>query len=205
MIRVFIVDDHQLILEGLRASIDTQDGMQVVGQASDGKTCREYFAKNDADVVLMDINLPDISGVDLCAEIVKLRPGIKIIGLTTFNQRSYISKMMSQGARGYILKNTDVEEIREAVRQVHKGHIFISKEAGDTLYSAAEKESLPPLTPREAEILKLVVDGLTAPEIAEKLFLSQLTVESHRRNIMAKLKAKNIATLIKIAIDNGLA
>lgn len=205
-IRVFIVDDHKLIIEGLRASLETQSDIEVIGYAQDGNACRSYFKDNTADVVLMDISLPDTSGIDLCNEVLKLKPSVKIIALTTFTQRSYISKMMSQGARGYILKNTEVDEIREAVRQVYKGNIFLSKEAGDNLYQgdSREKEFLPPLTPRETEILKLVADGLTATEIAEKLFLSQLTVESHRRNIMAKLKAKNVAALMKIAMEHNL-
>lgn len=205
-IRVFIVDDHKLIIEGLRASLETESDIEVAGYAQNGNTCRAFFAANTADVVLMDINLPDVSGIDLCKDVLAQSPKARIIALTTFNEREYISKMMNQGARGYILKNTEVEEIREAVRQVYKGHIFLSKEAGDTLYSSntAETKTLPPLTPREIEILKLVADGMTAPEIAEKLFLSQLTVESHRRNIMAKVKARNIASLMKIAMDHNL-
>jgi DNA-binding NarL/FixJ family response regulator len=205
-IRVFIVDDHKLIIEGLRASLETESDIEVAGHAQTGNACRAFFTANTADVVLMDINLPDANGIDLCKDVLAQSPKARIIALTTFNEREYISKMMNQGARGYILKNTEVEEIREAVRQVYKGHVFLSKEAGDTLYSsnAAETKSLPPLTPREVEILKLVADGMTAPEIAEKLFLSQLTVESHRRNIMAKVKARNIASLMKIAMDHNL-
>lgn len=205
-IQVFIVDDHKLIIEGLRASLEAESDIEVIGYATDGNTCCSYFKENGADVVLMDISLPDASGLDLCSEVLKLRPSVKVIALTTHTQRNYISKMMSLGARGYILKNTEIDEIREAVRQVYKGHIFLSKEAGDNLYQVdiSENKTLPLLTRRETDVLKLVAEGLTAPEIAEKLCLSQLTVESHRRNIMTKLKAKNVASLIKIAMEHNL-
>jgi DNA-binding NarL/FixJ family response regulator len=206
-IRTFIVDDHGLIIEGLKSALKNAGDIDVAGSALDGKDCMEFFKTNQADVLLLDINLPDINGIELCAELLKLQPGLKILGLSTFNQRSYISKLMENGARGYILKNTGIEEICEAIRQVYKGHIFISKEAGDSLYksqSAEEANDILPLTRREKEILKFLAEGLTAPEIGEKLFVSQLTIESHRRNIMAKLKAKNTAMLIKIAMERNL-
>jgi DNA-binding NarL/FixJ family response regulator len=206
-IRVFIIDDHSLIIEGLRSALQNQSDIQVVGSASDGASCLTFFHDNACDVVLMDINLPDTNGIDLCKELLTDHPDLKILGLSTFSQRSYVSKMMENGARGYILKNTDIEEIREAIRQAYKGHIFISKEAGENLYkpqSVDESSDTPPLTRREKEVLKCIAEGLTAPEIAEKLFVSQLTIESHRRNVMAKLKAKNTAMLIKIAMDKSM-
>ena len=205
-IRIFIVDDHGLIIEGLRSALKTEKDFEFAGYALDGRSCLEYFSTNTADVILMDINLPDISGIDLCAQLTKTHPDLKVLGLSTFNQRSYVSKMMENGARGYILKNAGIDEIREAVRQVHKGNIFLSKDAGDALYklnSSTEDEDTP-LTRREKEVLKFIAEGFTASEIAEKLFLSQLTIESHRRNLMAKLKAKNTAVLIKIAMEKKL-
>jgi len=205
-IRIYIVDDHGLIIEGLRSALKNIADIDFVGYALDGRSCLEFFKDHTADVVLMDINLPDTNGIDLCAELLKLHPEIKVLGLSTFNQRSYVSRMMENGARGYIIKNAGIDEIRDAVRQAHKGHIFMSKEAGDALYKvqSSSGEDVPPLTRREKEILKFIAEGLTAPEIAEKLFVSQLTVESHRRNLMAKLKAKNTAVLIKIAMEKEL-
>lgn len=206
-IKTFIVDDHGLIIEGLKSALTNAGDIEVAGYALDGKSCLAFFKNHQADVLLLDINLPDINGIELCAELLKLQPGLKILGLSTFNQRIYITKLMENGARGYVVKNTGIEEICEAIRQVYKGHIFISKEAGDSLYNAQnvkELNDILPLTRREKEILKFLAEGLTAPEIGEKLFVSQLTIESHRRNIMAKLKAKNTAMLIKIAMDNNL-
>lgn len=205
-IRIFIVDDHGLIIEGLRSALKNLPDIEFAGSALDGRSCLGFFKEHTADVVLMDINLPDMSGIDLCAELLKIHPGMKILGLSTFNQRSYVSKMMENGARGYILKNAGIEEIRDAVRQAHKGHIFMSKEAGDALYKvqSTSSDDIPPLTRREKEILKFIAEGMTAPQIADKLFVSQLTVESHRRNLMAKLKAKNTAVLIKVAMEKEL-
>lgn len=206
-IRVFIIDDHSLIIEGLRSALQHEHDIDVVGHATDVGSCRNFFKDSTADVVLMDINLPDGNGIDLCTDLLTMQPTLKILALSTFSQRSYVSKMMENGARGYILKNTDIAEIREAIRQAYKGNIFISKEAGNTLYKPqhdSDGDEALPLTRREKEVLKFIAEGFTAPEIAEKLFVSQLTIESHRRNIMAKLKAKNTAMLIKIAMDKCL-
>ena len=205
-IGVFIVDDHGLIIEGLRAALTDQPDMQIVGHAQDGKECLDYFEQQQADVALLDINLPDMNGIDLCEELLKRQPHLQVLGLSMFNQRSYVSKMLEKGARGYILKNAGVDEICVAIRQVAKGHLFISREAGDRLYKmkTLSGEELPPITRREREVLKLIADGLTAGEIAEKLFLSHLTIESHRRNLMTKLKAKNAAVLVRNAIENNL-
>jgi DNA-binding NarL/FixJ family response regulator len=206
-IKTYIVDDHALIIEGLKSALKEAENIEVCGSALTTKACLEYFQHQTADVLLLDINLPDGNGIDLCAELLKLRPSLKIIGLSIFNQRSYISKLMESGARGYIIKNTGIGEICEAIRQVSRGHIFISQEAGDALYKLppqSDADDTPPLTRREKEILKFLAEGFTAPEIADKLFLSHLTIESHRRNIMAKLQAKNTAMLIKIAMERNL-
>jgi DNA-binding NarL/FixJ family response regulator len=205
-IKVFIVDDHQLIIEGMRSSLSNEADIEVVGEAMNAAKALEFLSRHKVDVVLLDINLPDSNGIDLCKEIIKIQSHARILGLSTFNQRTYISRLMEYGARGYILKNTDIEEIKDAIRQVYKGNVFLSKEAGDALYKPKTnaEDDYPPLTRRELEILKLITEGLSAPETAEKLSLSQLTVESHRRNIMAKLKVKNVALLVNVAISKGL-
>jgi DNA-binding NarL/FixJ family response regulator len=205
-IKVFIVDDHQLIIEGMRSSLSNETDIEVVGEAMNAAKALEFLSRNIVDVVLLDINLPDSNGIDLCKEIIRIQSEARILGLSTFNQRTYISRLMEYGARGYILKNTDIEEIKDAIRQVYKGNVFLSKEAGDALYKRkpGAEEDYPPLTRRELEILKFITEGLSAPETAEKLSLSQLTVESHRRNIMAKLKVKNVALLVNVAISKGL-
>jgi DNA-binding NarL/FixJ family response regulator len=205
-IKIFIVDDHSLIAEGLRAAFMNEQDLEFVGSCLDGKSCFTFLSKNEVDVILMDVHLPDINGIDLCADVLKLYPVIKILGLSTSHQRTYVSKMMENGARGYILKNSRIDEIQEAVRQAYKGNIFLSKEAGNALYKTqpSSNDEIQLLTVREKEVLKYISEGFAAPKIADKMFISQLTVESHRRNLMAKLKAKNTALLIKIAMANNL-
>src|SRR5690606_20403112 len=142
---------------------------------------------------------------DLCIAILKIQPDVKILGLSSSNHPVQINQLMTNGAKGYLLKTTNPSEIAEAIRQVFNGNIFICKEAGNILFSKSVIHSTAlRLTKRELEILKLLAERMTAPKLAEKLHLSQLTVESHRRNIMAKLKVKNTAMLIRVAVDNNL-
>ena len=205
-IKVLIVDDHSLIIEGIRTALRDQDDMELVGYALTGKASIEFLNQNQVDVLLLDINLPDISGLDLSLEILRLNSSVKILALSTSNQRSYVNTLLENGAKGYLVKNSDVEEIREAIRQVYKGNLFLSKEAAALLYikQADQTNGLPLLTRREREVLKHIAEGLTASEIGDKLFVSGMTIETHRRNLLAKLKAKNIAALVKIAMDHNL-
>ena len=203
--KVFIIDDHQLIIEGMRSSLSKDSSLEIVGEAQTGAEALGFLRENQVDVILLDINLPDISGIDLCKQIIEIRPDARILGVSTFAQRMYVARLMENGARGYILKNSPIDEIKEAIYQIARGNVFLSKDAADLLYRHdAGQGEFPPLTRREIEILRLVTDGLTAPEIADKLHLSQLTVESHRRNLMTKLKAKNVASLVKLAMTKNL-
>ena len=151
----------------------------------------------------MDISMPDKSGIDLCKEVRLTYPAVFVIGLSTFNQFTFIDAMMENGASGYLLKNADKEEIIEAIHTVAMGKTFYSDEAASTLRNAAQEES-PVLTRRENEILRLIADGLTNPEIAAKLFLSLSTVDTHRKSLMRKLNIKNTALLIRYAIEHKL-
>ena len=180
--------------------------MEWVGQAMNAQSCLGFFVNNTADVVLMDISMPGITGVELCASMKEKYPGIFILGLSTFNQGRYIKKMMENGASGYILKNSSKEELINAIHTVYEGGIFFSGEAGQALreYQRSSISELPPLTEREKEILGLIAEGYTNPQIAEKIFLSSFTVDSHRKNLLAKLNVKNTATLIKLAVERKL-
>lgn len=164
------------------------------------------FISNSAHVLLMDINLPDTSGVELCATMKEKYPGVIILGLSTFNQGLYIKKMMENGASGYILKNSSKEEFIKAIHAVHDGSIYFSGEVGEALkvYQRSSKADLPVLSRREKEILELIAEGYTNPQIAEKLFVSPFTVDSHRKNLLAKLDVKNTAMLIRYAIEHKL-
>ena len=206
MIRVFIVDDHPVVIEGIRSLLTKEKDIEWVGQAMNAQSCLGFFISSTADVVLMDINLPDMNGVDLCAIVKEKYPGVMILGLSTFNQGLYIKKMMENGASGYILKNASKEQLLEAIHAVHEGSIFFSGEVGQALqeYQRSSREELPVLSRREKEILALITEGYTNPEIAEKLFVSQFTVDSHRKNLLAKLNVKNTASLVRLAVERKL-
>lgn len=206
MIRVFIVDDHPVVIEGIRSLLLKENDIEWVGQAMNGSSCLGFFVNNLADVVLMDISMPGMDGVELCANMKEKYPGIFILGLSTFNQGLYIKKMMENGASGYILKNSTKEELIKAIHTVNDGGIFFSGEAGQALqeYQKSSMAELPVLTPREKEILLLIAEGYTNPQIAGKIFLSQFTIDSHRKNLLAKLNVKNTASLVRLAVERKL-
>ncbi|MFL5808416.1 MAG: response regulator, partial [Flavisolibacter sp.] len=206
MIRVFIVDDHPVVIEGIHALLQNEKDVEWVGQAMNAQSCLGFFVNNTADVVLMDINLPDMSGVDLCGVMKEKYPGVLVLGLSTFNQGIYIKKMMENGASGYILKNASKEELIRAIHAVRDGCIYFSGEVGDTLkaYQRSSMAVVPVLSRRESEILALIAEGYTNPEMADKLYVSPFTIDSHRKNLLAKLNVKNTASLVKFAMDHHL-
>jgi DNA-binding NarL/FixJ family response regulator len=204
MIRVFIVDDHPVVIEGIHSLLQNEKDIEWMGQAMNAQSCLGFFIHNTADVVLMDISMPGMDGVELCGLMKEKYPGLMILGLSTFNQGLYIKKMMDNGASGYILKNSSREELIEAIHAVQEGNIYFSGEVGTALqdYQKSSMIDLPVLTPREKEVLELIAEGYTNPQIAEKIFLSP--VDSHRKNLLAKLAVKNTATLIKLAVERKL-
>jgi DNA-binding NarL/FixJ family response regulator len=206
MIRIFIVDDHPVVIEGIHSLLQNEKDIEWVGQAMNAQSCLGFFVNNTADVVLMDISMPGMDGVELCAVMKEKYPGVLILGLSTFNQGLYIKKMMENGASGYILKNSSKEELIKAIHTVNGGDIFFSGEVGQALqqYQKSSMTELPILTPREKEILELIAEGYTNPQIAAKIFLSQFTVDSHRKNLLAKLNVKNTASLIRLAVERKL-
>ncbi len=206
MIRVFIVDDHPVVIEGIHSLLNNEHDIEWAGHAMNAASCLGFFLNNTVDVVLMDISMPGMDGVELCALMKEKYPGIFILGLSTFNQGLYIKKMMENGASGYILKNSSREELLQAIKTVNRGHIYFSGEAEDALreYEKSTKVQLPQLTAREKEILTLIAEGYTNPQIAEKIFLSPFTVDSHRKNLLAKLNVKNSASLVRMAVENKL-
>lgn len=206
MIRLFIVDDHPVVIEGIHSLLKNEKDIEWVGHAMNAQSCLGFFVNNTANIVLMDINLPDMSGVELCALMKDKYPGIFILGLSTFNQGLYIKKMIENGASGYILKNSSKEELLTAIHTACDGGIYFSGEAGEALqqYQRTEKISMPVLSRREKEVLELIAEGYTNPEIAEKLFISSFTVDSHRKNLIAKLNVKNTAMLVRFAVEHKL-
>lgn len=205
MIKVFIVEDHMVVVEGIRSLLECERDFEVIGNSDNGTSCLNFFRTNTADVILMDISLPDMNGIDLCKVIKENYPGIMVLALSTFNQGTYVSKMMESGASGYLLKNAGRHEIIQALHDVVKGKTYLSFEAGQALKSASSSNPQQPLlTKREKEILLLITEGLTNIQIGEKLFISIDTVESHRKNLYSKLGVKNTAMLMRYAIENDL-
>lgn len=205
MIKVYIVDDHSVVIEGIYALLQHEKEIEVSGYALNGNNCLQYFTTNNADIILMDISLPDINGVDLCRVIKTTYPGIMVVALSTFNQGSYIRKMMENGASGYLLKNSNRQEIIDAIKTAYSGKTYLSFDAGKALITNTDIETnLPPLTKREKEVLAHIAEGLTNLEIAQILFISVDTVDSHRKNLHSKLNVKNTAMLIRFAVENKL-
>jgi DNA-binding NarL/FixJ family response regulator len=204
MIRVFIVDDHPMVQEGIRSLLHGEKDIELCGYAMTAASCLGFFINNSADVVLMDIELPDMNGIDLCREMKTKYPGVMVLGLSTFSQGSYVMKMMENGASGYVLKNADRKELLEAIHVVNKGKTYLSFEAGQAIRKNNTVAQVPVITRREKEILAMIAEGFTNPEIAEKIFVSPSTVDSHRKNLLAKLNVKNTAALVKFAMEHQL-
>ena len=197
-IKVFIVDDHYMVIEGIRSLLQNEEGIEWSGHATNAASCVAFLQQQLPDVILMDINLPDKNGIDLCKEVKEKYPSVFILGLSTFNQQSFIQKMMNNGASGYVLKNATQEELMEAIETVSKGKTYLSDEVASSLRKEVVSE-IPVITRREKEVLLLIADGLTNAEIAKQLFLSTTTVDTHRKNLLAKFDVKNTASLIKKA------
>ena len=204
--KVFIVDDHPMVVAGLNSLLSKLKNIEVAGAVSNAFDAIPFLKENKTDVILLDINLPDISGIDLCKKIHNEFPEIKILGISTLSERSYISRMIENGASGYLIKSASAQEIAEAIETVMNGKMYLSVSMEHLLrpLSVIPLDSLPALTKREKEILSNIADGLTNNQIAEKLFISPLTVDSHRKNLLTKLNVNNTASLIRLAVENRL-
>lgn len=206
MIRIFIIDDHPMVIAGIQALLAGSEQVIIAGHASDGYQALEALKTTPAEVALCDINLGDLNGIDLCILLKKTFPELKVLGLSTFKERSYITRMIEAGASGYLLKNATREELEEGIVAAWRGRLFLSAEASEVITRPDAKASqpVPLLTAREKEVLGLIAEGSTNAQIAEKLYISPLTVDSHRKNLLAKFAVKNTAAMVKLAIDHGL-
>lgn len=200
MIRLYFVDDHPLILEGLRSLLSMEADIQLAGETRNGISCLRFLDQHTADVVLLDTLLPDISGAELCANIKKRYPEVAVLGLSYHKNDSGIAGMLDSGASGCLMKNADKEELLKAIHDVYSGRTYLSAELKQAL--KADGVLHLHITKREKEVLWLIANGHTNHEIAEKLFISSDTVDSHRRNLLGKFNARNTAMLIKCAVDN---
>ena len=196
--KIFIVDDHYMIIEGIRSLLQYQKGIEWMGHAMNATSCMAFLEHQEPDVILMDISLPDKTGIDLCVEVKAKYPETQIIGLSSFNQNSFIQKMLDNGASGYVLKNATLDELLEAIKTVQHGGTFLSPDA-ELVVQKNESSIIPIITRREKEVLLLIAEGMTNNEIAIKLFISTTTVDTHRKNLLAKFEVKNTASLIRMA------
>ncbi len=200
MIKVFITDDHYMVVEGIRSLLANERDIEMMGSASNVESCKAFLKNQQPDVLLLDINLPDGNGVDLCKELKEKYPGMAILGISTFNQASYIREMMDNGASGYVLKNASQKELTEAMHLASIGKTYMPFEVAKTLH-AAESQSTENiiLGRREKEVLDLIKDGYTNGEIASQLNISVYTVDTYRKSLLSKLEVRNTAELIKKA------
>lgn len=209
MIQIAITDDHPAVIEGIRSMFDNHTDIRVEAVFSDGRSSLLGIPDSNIEVLLLDINLPDTDGAQLCRELISRKPDLKIIGFTSYKETAFLKTMMQNGALGFLLKNSSYSEIIEAIFTVKSGDEFVQEEMKELLMKESFKRKtgrsfIPKLTRREKEILSLILDEMTTQEIADALFISSKTVETHRLNLLQKLEVKNTAGLVKVAIEKGL-
>jgi DNA-binding NarL/FixJ family response regulator len=213
-IKIIIADDHAILLDGLKAVIQTDEQFQIIGDAEDGEKVVALVNSLKPDVVILDINMPKLNGVEAARKIRSKNHDVKILMLTMYENESFITDAISAGVNGYIFKMCDMEELLKAVHSIVEGKDYFHEKVSKVVFSNYVKNAKKTyydddpgkisLTKREREILKLIIAGYTSHEIAEKLFISYFTVGEHRKNIMKKLEVKNTAELVSIAVKENL-
>ena len=210
MIKILIADDHKVFREGIASILEEQDHFFIAGQAENGNEVLTLLEKESVDVILMDISMGETSGIDTTKKVLEKYPEIKVLVLSMHNESDYIINVINEGACGYLLKDCGSIELIKAINEVHKGNIYYSQEVAGIMAkyisnkNKRKQSSDIKLTNRESEILKLIANEYTNPEIAAELFISIRTVDTHRRNILEKLGVKNTAGLVKYAMKSGL-
>jgi two-component system response regulator NreC len=209
-VRVLLADDHRIFRDGLRTLIDKETGMEVVAEAENGRKAVNLAEKLAPNVIVMDVTMPDMNGIEATRNIMAGLSHVKVIGLSIHSDRRFVLGMLENGASGYLLKDCAFSELAVAIRKVTTGHTYLSPSIAEVVVKGYLGKTHPfslkthALSPREREILQLIAEGLSAKEIAAHINLSIKTVETHRRNIMEKLNMHNIAGLTKHAIREGL-
>ncbi|MBN9284075.1 MULTISPECIES: response regulator transcription factor [unclassified Flavobacterium] len=200
-----IVDDHPIVIEGLKTLLKGEKNITAVS-FTNGVSFLDFLQSNKVDIVLLDIMLPDYHGIELCKIIKKAAPETVILGLSNQSERSIMMQLLQNGAGGYLLKNADAGELLDCIAEALEGKLTFSKEAKEIMLKPSQNEwkAIPTLTKREKQILEKIANGETTATIAEALFVSPLTVETHRRNLLQKFGAKNVAELIKMAVEYKL-
>ena len=210
LFRIILADDHQIILDGLREIIESSQQFEIVGMAASGREVLTAVCEKNPDLLLMDLNMPGKDGLEVLMEIKKRFPSVKVLILTMYDSTELVQKVLEAGADGYLLKEHGRDELLEALQQVVAGKKYVSEKIKKSLQSAPvfyqdDFQKKLSLTERETEILRLIAQSYTNKEIGSKLFISEFTVQTHRRNLKRKLKAEHTADLVRFAFENGIS
>ncbi|MBN2284659.1 MAG: response regulator transcription factor [Deltaproteobacteria bacterium] len=210
-ITILLADDHKIVRDGLRTLIENERDMEVVAEAEDGRMAVKLAKKLNPNIIIMDITMPDLNGIDATRAIIEEAPGVKVIALSMHSDRRFVSGMLEAGASGYLLKDSAFDELARAVRAVVDNQIYLSPKIADIVVrrfvsksASTERSAFTELTKREREVLQLIAEGVSTKDIAARLNLSVKTVETHRANIMEKLDIHSLSELVKYAIREGL-
>jgi DNA-binding NarL/FixJ family response regulator len=210
-VRIILADDHKIMREGLRALLAKQKEIEVIAEADSGRAVIELCSQLHPDVVIIDISMPDLNGIDAARQITRQAPDIKVIALSMHSDKKYVKEMLAAGASGYLLKDAAFEELGMAIATVLKNKTYLSPQITDTVVKDYVNENVPrdsiastALSAREREVLQLIAEGKSTRDIAATLYVSVKTIETHRKQLMDKLGINNIAELTKYAIREGL-
>jgi len=207
MIRIMLVEDHTVVREALRSMLEKEPDMRIVAEAGDGETALRLSGEVAPEVVVMDVSMPGLDGIETTRRLLAKSPAIKVLALSTYRDRRIIQQILDSGAAGYVVKSAAGSELRRGIRAVVEGHSYLSSEAAEAVADGLRSSQQGPetaLSKRERQVLALIVGGKTSSDIADSLHIAQSTVEVHRRNIMRKLQVHGMANLIKYAIREGL-
>jgi len=208
--RIVVVDDHRLVREGLVARLKSLEGVEIVGEGQDGREAVELCKSTHPDIILMDIGMPVLNGIDATRLVRQECRGTKVIALSMHSEKRFVSEALRAGVSGYVLKDDAFEELAEAIRMVAAGGVYLSPGVQEAIVSdyagAAGPSSMPraELTPREREVLQLVAEGMTTKQVAAELNLNVKTIETHRRQVMEKIGADSVAGLVRYALREGI-
>lgn len=213
MIDIMIADDHTMFVDGIDSVLNKESDLNVICKCYTGPEVLDKLKTTQPDIILLDINLPGLTGLEVSKKVLAEYPEIKILAISMFNEESFVTEILNNGAQGYILKNTGIEELLTAIRTIHSGKTYFSKDVTNTIMKSLMKKRMeskgstkliPKISRREKEVLKLIMEEFTTQEIANQLFISLKTVESHRSSLLNKLNARNTAGLVRITMENNL-
>lgn len=207
MIRLIIADDHPVIRDGIKTILEKEKSIELVATVENGIELLEILQKKETDVVLMDVNMPEMNGIEATKKVKKNHPEIKVLSFSQYDEKRFVKQILKSGANGYLLKNAAASELVKAIHIVHGGGIYLSEELPNVFGEKPKRRSnylFPELSPRELDVLKEICQEKSTQEIADTLFISYNTVETHRAHLLLKVGVKNTAGLVKWAVENEI-